>query len=70
MKPKRFSPEVGQCYRNNGWGCYECTYNINSGKIAGFRNIHTGWTLSAHNVYIYDNGCIEWDYSTNGHWEI
>lgn len=27
------------------------------------------WTFTAHNVTMYADGSIDWDYSTDGHWE-
>lgn len=33
------------------------------------RNMETGWTFRAHGIILYDDGTIEWDYSTGGHFE-
>ena len=30
-------------------------------------NEKSGWTITVHNVRMYDDGSIEWDYSTGGH---
>lgn len=63
---KRISPEVGKTYKNRNGSDYIC-------KAADFENttmerIKDGWTLIAHGVCQYEDGTIEWDYSTNGHW--
>ena len=30
-------------------------------------NTKTGWTLTAHGLVQYEDGTIEWDYSTGGY---
>ena len=30
--------------------------------------ISDGWSLAAHGPQIYEDGTIEWNYSTGGHW--
>lgn len=30
------------------------------------RSIKTGWTMVVHGTNIYDDGSIDWDFSTNG----
>lgn len=37
---------------------------------ATMQRVSDGWTLKAHNVYLYPDGSIEWDFSTEGHWEV
>lgn len=39
-------------------------------EIAEMQRVSDGWTLKAHNVYLYPDGSIEWDFSTEGHWEV
>lgn len=30
--------------------------------------VSDGWTLLAHGICVYEDGSIEWDWSTWGHW--
>uniref|UniRef100_UPI003FF0DD19 hypothetical protein n=1 Tax=Dysosmobacter welbionis TaxID=2093857 RepID=UPI003FF0DD19 len=32
------------------------------------KRVKDGWTLEAHTITMYEDGAIEWDYSTGGHW--
>lgn len=68
MKKTRinFTPSIGQVYANEGGGTYECI-KINSNGLPTMRNVASGWTLIAHGIAIYDDGKIDWDYSTGGH---
>lgn len=73
MKREGFTPKEGQVYTNNGGGEYRCIY-IGSGfgigpGIAEMQNIKSGWTLIAHGCGIYEDGTIDWDYSTGGRFE-
>ena len=40
-----------------------------SSVVANFRNIKTGWTLTANGVIQYVDGTIEWEHSTSGRFE-
>lgn len=60
-----FYPEVGATYRNAGGGTFICTGA--SGTDAWMTNIKSGWHFKAHGCRIYFDGSIEWDYSTDGH---
>lgn len=70
MKKTRinFTPSIGQVYANKGGGTYECI-KINSNGLPTMRNVASGWTLTAHGIAIYDDGMIDWDFSTNGRFE-
>lgn len=58
---------VGQVYRNrNGWD-YLCLENAGPG-VAVLERVSDGWTLLAHGICVYEDGSIEWDRSTWGHW--
>ena len=63
---KPFVPKVGETYENEGGGRYLClNYGVHNGKVLPvMRNTVSGWTLYAHGVGIYDDGRIDWDYST------
>ncbi len=74
----RITPEVGKIYEHNSGGTYIClsleneisvTTSGNTGKSAVLQNTETGWTLLAHGVNKYDNGKIDWDFSTQGRFE-
>ena len=58
---------VGEVYRNrNGWD-YLCLENAGPG-VAVLERVSDGWTLLAHGICVYEDGSIEWDRSTWGHW--
>lgn len=52
-------------YKNRGGGTYKALSTWTGGAIV--RNVASGWTCTAHGVIYYDDGTIEWDYSTGGH---
>ena len=64
QNPQRITPVGGKVYENAGGGRYLCSSHWNSCEHASFMNIDSGWELIAHNVVQYDDGTIEWDYST------
>ena len=33
------------------------------------RSVYSGWTFIAHGTNIYEDGTIDWDFSTNGRFE-
>lgn len=68
MKLKRITPRAGQIYLNHNGETYRCLRVNWRESIAIFRRRKDGWTLTAHNVWEYEDGTIEWDYSTDGHW--
>ena len=59
---------VSKEYRNKGGGTFKCV-SYCYGNIYKMRNVLSGWTFFAHNITMYPNGSIEWDYSTDGHFE-
>lgn len=65
-KSKRIAPEVGTVYTNRNGSEYRCKEFIADGAI--MERLKDGWTLNAHGVQQYEDGTIEWDYSTGGHW--
>ena len=70
MKKKRekFTPEEGATYRNAGGGVFKCIRIIYEGT-AIMRNVMSGWTIMAHGCGLYEDGTIDWDYSTGGTFE-
>lgn len=58
--------QKGNIYENKGGGCFLCIESTERG-ITTLRNIASGWTLRAHCVTKYDDGKIEWDFSSDGY---
>ena len=65
MKREKFMPETGKVYQNEGGGTYRCIEASDAQVI--MQNTKSGWTLNAHGCGIYEDGTIDWDYSTGGH---
>ena len=67
--PKPFVPTKGEIYENAGSGKYLCEsgYQDEDGRCIGWMtNIKSGWSLTAKGIVRYEDGTIEWDYSTDG----
>ena len=56
--------EPGHIYENEGGGLYQCTDYGYSNDSFDFVNLKSGWKLTAHGVGVYEDGKIDWDYST------
>lgn len=59
----------GRVYQNRGGGKFCClaSWGEPGGESkAVVRNVASGWRCLAHNVTMYADGRIEWDYSTGG----
>lgn len=80
MEKRYIIPVIGEIYRNRNGNEYLCTGNrsylskeqelrsLNLGEhIAYLERVKDGWTLSAHGVILYEDGTIEWNFSTGGH---
>ena len=69
MEKHYFVPVINRIYTNRNDRQYRCT-----GVVEGSRPWETvdglsdGWSLMAHGPQIYEDGTIEWNYSTGGHW--
>lgn len=67
----KFTPIPGHCYKNIGGGTFKCL------RVGGFineydaimQNTASGWTFTAHGCGLYEDGTIDWDYSTKGRFE-
>lgn len=59
--------EVGKIYQNRNGKLYLCK-NI-AGENATMERTTDHWTLVAHGIRLYEDGTIEWNYSTGGHWK-
>ena len=64
-KRQRITPDQGKTYTNKGGGEFLCLRGYNGD--ADMQNVKSGWTFKAHGVQQYEDGTIEWDYSTGGH---
>lgn len=62
-----FDPKPGETYRNQGGGNYICEKISVWNGLPRMRNTASGWTFDAHGVGIYDDGTIDWDFSTGGY---
>lgn len=67
--PKLFAPEYGKVYENRGGGTYRCidrtAWRENTAR-AWMQNTRSGWAFTAVGCRMYQDGTIEWDYSTGG----
>ena len=61
-----FEPAAGETYRNVSGGSYRCLRAGHGSSSAMMVNVKSGWTFIAHGLRRYFDGCIEWDYSTDG----
>ena len=66
IKHKPFKPEKGRVYTNHSGLQYECLEV--SEDTAVFKSLG-GWICTVHHLVMYEDGTIEWDYSTDGHFE-
>ena len=60
--------EVGKTYKNRGGGEFRCLAALTDDKYV-LVNVKSHWRLTAHTITMYDDGTIEWDYSTDGFFE-
>ena len=64
--------KFGEVYNNRGGEEYRCVtpqwlpYPVGEERM---QNVKTGWTFRAHGIVQYQDGSIEWDYSTGGYFE-
>lgn len=57
----------GHVYPNRGGGSFRCL-SVTGTPDPILKNVSSGWTFTAHTITMYQDGTIEWDYSTGGHW--
>ena len=65
--PRLIAPVEGVVYHNRNGSDYRCERRM-GGVNARMVRIPDGWRCMAHGVRQYEDGTIEWDYSTDGHW--
>ena len=74
MAAKYIRPEIGQTYTLRSGGEYRCLWVNNTDLVhrgecsAVLIRDKDGWKLTAHGVQQNEDGTIEWNYSTGGHW--
>lgn len=74
MAANYIKPEIGQTYTLRNGGEYRCLWVWDTDKVhlgecsAVLIRDKDGWKLTAHGVQQNEDGTIEWNYSTNGHW--
>lgn len=72
MEKHYFVPVINRVYTNRNDRQYHCTGVVESSRpwetVAYFTRLSDGWSLAAHGPQIYEDGTIEWNYSTGGHW--
>ena len=65
QNPQPFAPTRGGVYENAGGGRYLCE-SCSSPASAWMINVASGWSFTAKGIVRYEDGTIEWDYSTGG----
>lgn len=65
-KRTKFTPERGTIYANQGGGHFVCLASSAVAGEATMQNIKSGWTFRAHGCGLYEDGTMDWDYSTGG----
>ena len=64
-----FNPTPDTIYTNKGGGSYICLEAEGHFRAKFQRVDKYKWTFTAHGCQMYDDGTIEWDGSTGGHYE-
>ena len=63
----KFIPKIKVIYVNAGGGKYKCLSVYDDDYSAIMQNVASGWTFVAHGIGRYEDGSIDWDFSTGGH---
>ena len=65
---KPFRPTPWTIYTNEGGGEYLCvpSWGDCCDLDPVMMNVASGWRFTARGCGIYEDGCIDWDYSTSG----
>ena len=79
MQRNYFVPVEGQIYKNRNGSAYRCTGNetypdavkektaVSLGKHwASMVRLTDGWSIRVHGVHQYEDGTIEWNFSSGG----
>ena len=66
MERVKLFPTVGQNYVDpRRMSRYVCLY-VDSDGTAIMQNVASKWTFRAHGLGMYEDGSVDWDYSTEG----
>ena len=66
-KRRSYYPELGDILENISGGSYVVTgVSLDSAVLC---NIANGWTMTVHDLGIYDNGKVDWSHSTGGYFD-
>lgn len=63
-----FELKAGATYKNKNGIAYKCVGRTGADRFV-LRSVSSGWTFTAVTITAYDDGAIEWDYSTGGRFE-
>ena len=62
---RNFTLEIGKTYTNRNGSEYLCKDVWDD--CSYLERVKDAWALVAHVITMYEDGTIEWDYSTGGH---
>ncbi len=69
MNRTRFTPRMGEIFKLTGTSAEYVCLKIAGKYNAYLQNTKTGWTFLANGIGYYTDGSIDWDFSTDGHFE-
>lgn len=61
--------QYGKTYKNKDGSSYVCVSPKPNEYGCRLHNINTDWVFYAHIITMYEDGTIEWDYSSDGKFE-
>lgn len=67
MEGKYITPIPGKIYKNKHVATFYCETATCAGAV--MKSVESGWTMLVHGVQQYEDGTIEWDYSTGGYFD-
>lgn len=63
-----FELRVGAIYKSKNGIMYRCIRRVGVDRFI-LKSIPCGWTFTAVTITAYEDGTIEWDYSTGGRFD-
>lgn len=66
---KEETPQIGEVYKLRSYPSYFRILEKSGEQDYIIQNIKSGWKVLVHNLICYDNGTIEWDFSSKGRFE-
>lgn len=67
MEGKYITPTPGTVYKNRHAASFYCETVTCDGAV--MKSVASGWTMLVHGVQQYEDGTIEWDYSSGGYFD-